>query len=131
MEILAGIAGGIVSGLGMGGGTVLIIFLSLFWGVEQHIAQASNIVFFVPAAIVSILLNLKSKLIKWKIAVPITIFGVLGAIIGAKIALILDTQSLKKFFGVFLGIIAIYEIMLLFREYKNKKKCNNKNTKIN
>jgi len=31
MEILAGIAGGIVSGLGMGGGTVLIIFLSLFW----------------------------------------------------------------------------------------------------
>ena len=87
--------------------------------------------FFIPAAIVSILLNLKSKLIKWKIAVPITIFGVIGAIIGAKIALILDTQSLKKFFGVFLAFIAIYEIVLLFREYKNEKKCNNKNTKIN
>ena len=87
--------------------------------------------FFVPAALVSILLNFKSKLIKWKIAVPITIFGVVGAIIGAKIALVLDTQSLKKVFGVFLGFIAIYEIFSLFREYKNKKKCNNKNTKIN
>lgn len=68
---------------------------------------------------------------KWKIAVPITVFGIIGAIIGAKIALVLDTQSLKKFFGVFLASIAIYEIVLLFREYKNKKKSNNKNTKIN
>lgn len=68
---------------------------------------------------------------KWKIAVPITVFGIIGAIIGAKIALVLDTQSLKKFFGVFLAFIAIYEIVLLFREYKNKKKSNNKNTKIN
>jgi len=84
-------------------------------------------VFFIPAAIVSIFLNLKSKLIKWKIAVPITFFGVIGAIIGAKIALILDTQSLKKFFGVFLGFIAIYEIFSLFSGYKIKKKSNNKN----
>ena len=87
--------------------------------------------FFVPAALVSIFLNFKSKLMKWKIAVPITVFGIIGAIIGAKIALVLDTQSLKKFFGVFLASIAIYEIVLLFREYKNKKKSNNKNTKIN
>lgn len=87
--------------------------------------------FFVPAALVSIFLNFKSKLMKWKIAVPITVFGIIGAIIGAKIALVLDTQSLKKFFGVFLAFIAIYEIVLLFREYKNKKKSNNKNTKIN
>ena len=127
MEILAGIAGGIVSGMGMGGGTVLIILLSVFGGIEQHVAQATNIVFFVPAALVSILLNIKHKLIKWKVAIPITIFGLIGAIIGGKIALILDTHSLKKCFVVFLGVIAIYEIFDLIKLYKISKKTNNKN----
>ena len=127
MEILAGIAGGIVSGLGMGGGTVLIILLSIFGGIEQHIAQATNIVFFVPAAIVSIFLNIKNKIIKWKVAIPLTIFGIVGAIVGSKIALILDTQNLKRCFGVFLGIIAIYEIFDLIKWYKNFKTTNNKN----
>ena len=127
MEILAGIAGGIVSGMGMGGGTVLIILLSVFGGIEQHVAQATNIVFFVPAALVSILLNIKHKLIKWKVAIPITVFGLIGAIVGGKIALILDTYSLKKCFGVFLGVIAIYEIFDLIKWYKISKKTNNKN----
>ena len=127
MEILVGIAGGIVSGMGMGGGTVLIILLSVFGGIEQHVAQATNIVFFVPAALVSILLNIKHKLIKWKVAIPITIFGLIGAIVGGKIALILDTHSLKKCFGVFLGVIAIYEIFDLIKWYKISKKTNNKN----
>lgn len=131
MEFLAGIAGGIVSGMGMGGGTVLIILLSIFGGIEQHVAQATNIVFFVPAAIVSIFLNIKNKMIKWKIAVPITIFGVVGAIVGAKIALILDTQNLKKCFGVFLGLIAIYEIFDLINWYKKSKNTNNKNMDTN
>jgi len=54
MEILIGIVSGIIGGLGMGGGTVLILLLSLFLDIEQHIAQATNIVFFVPTAISAI-----------------------------------------------------------------------------
>ena len=86
--------------------------------------------FFVPAAIVAIILNLKNKLIKWKIAVPITIFGIIGAVIGVNTALILDTESLRKVFGAFIGIIAIYEIISLFKLHKKDKKSNNKNIKI-
>ena len=127
MEIVAGIVGGIVSSLGMGGGTILIVCLSLIMGIEQHIAQATNIVFFVPTAIVAIIFNTKHKLIKWKIAVPIAIIGIFGAIIGAKVAMILETEILKKFFGVFLGIIAIYEIISMIKEYKNSKLSNTKN----
>ena len=81
--------------------------------------------FFVPAAIVAILLNFRNKLIKWKIAIPITIFGIIGAVIGVNIALILDTGSLRKVFGVFIGIIAIYEIISLIKLHKKDKKCNN------
>lgn len=102
-----------------------------FGGIEQHVAQATNIAFFVPAALVSILLNFKSGIIKWKIAIPIIAFGIIGAVIGAKIALVLDTTSLKKFFGIFLGIIAFYEILSLIKLYKKDNLSNNKNIKKN
>ena len=53
-EILIGIVSGIVSGAGMGGGTILIFLLSFVMGVEQHIAQATNLIFFIPTSIVAI-----------------------------------------------------------------------------
>lgn len=84
-----------------------------------------------PVALISIFLNFKSGIIKWKIALPIIIFGIIGAIIGAQIALILNTESLKTFFGIFLGIIAFYEILSLIKLYKKDNLSNNKNIKKN
>ena len=63
-EILIGIVSGIISGAGMGGGTILIFLLSFVMGVEQHIAQATNLIFFIPTSIVAIIVNLKNKNIK-------------------------------------------------------------------
>ena len=83
IEIFTGVISGIVSGLGMGGGTILILFLSLFLDIEQHIAQATNVIFFVPTAITAILVNLKQRNINLKIGIPICLWGVIGAFIGA------------------------------------------------
>ena len=44
-EILMGLVSGIVSGTGMGGGTILIFLLTFIMGIEQHIAQATNLIF--------------------------------------------------------------------------------------
>ena len=46
LEILIGTISGIISGIGMGGGTILILLLSVIWNYEQHIAQATNLIFF-------------------------------------------------------------------------------------
>ena len=54
LEILTGLVSGTVSGTGMGGGTILILILSVFMGVEQHTAQATNLVFFVPTSLSAI-----------------------------------------------------------------------------
>ena len=62
-EIVIGVISGIVSGTGMGGGTILIFLLTFFCGIEQHIAQASNLVFFIPTSLVAIYMNLKNKMI--------------------------------------------------------------------
>ena len=48
--LLAGFVSGLFGGMGMGGGTVLIPVLTLFFGVEQHIAQATNLIAFLPMA---------------------------------------------------------------------------------
>lgn len=127
VEILMGLVSGIVSGTGMGGGTILIFLLTFIMGVEQHIAQATNLIFFIPTSIVAIIVNLRNKNIDMPLAIIISVFGILGAIIGANISINIDVKILKKCFGVFLAIIAINEIYSIVKEYKKTKiRDNNK-----
>lgn len=121
-ETLIGIISGIVSGTGMGGGTILIFFLTFMLGIDQHAAQATNLIFFIPTSIVAIVVNFKNKNIDLKLAIIITIFGILGAIIGANISIHVDVKILKKCFGIFLAIIAINEIYSITKKYKKSKK---------
>lgn len=126
LEILIGFISGIVSGTGMGGGTILILCLSLFLGIEQKMAQATNLIFFIPTSIAAICINIKEKKIEWKTAKVIIMWGIIGAVAGALIASKINVKILKKLFGIFLGIIAIHEIYILIKEYKKNKKNNNK-----
>lgn len=122
IEAIIGLISGIVSGTGMGGGTILIFLLSFLLGVEQHVAQATNLIFFIPTSIVAIIVNIKNKNIDIKLAIIISIFGILGAIWGANISIRTDVNLLKKFFGAFLAVIAMHEIYSIAKQYKKAKK---------
>ena len=89
-------------------------------------AQATNLIYFIPTAISAIIVNYKNKNIDVKLAVLISICGAIGAVIGAKISINTDVQKLRKLFGIFLAIIAIHEIYTLIKEYKLYKKSNTK-----
>lgn len=121
MELLIGVVSGIFSGIGMGGGTILIFFLTFFMGVEQHIAQATNLIFFIPASIVAIFVNMKNENIDIKNGIIISIFGILGAIVGANISLNMEVSVLKKCFGIFLILITINEIYSIIKQNKKVK----------
>lgn len=125
-EILIGTISGFISGMGMGGGTILILCLSMFMNIEQHIAQATNLVFFIPTSIIAIVTNIKQKNIDFKVGIPIAISGIIGAIIGAFYASETNVKDLKKYFGVFIGLIAIWEIYYLIKKYIFNKKTHNK-----
>lgn len=127
-EILIGAFSGVFSGVGMGGGTILIFLLTTFARLDQHIAQATNLVYFVPTAISAIIVNYRDKNIDIKLAKHISIYGIIGAIIGALISVNLDVQRLKKIYGIFLAIIAIHEIYTLLKEYKLHRKRNTKSS---
>ena len=71
-------------------------------------------------------MNIKNKNIDLKLATIISTFGILGAIIGANLSIHTDVKTLRKYFGIFLAIIAIHEIYILFKEYIFNKKVKNK-----
>ncbi len=119
-EILVGIISGIVSGLGMGGGTILITFLTSFLGVNQIIAQSSNIIFFVPTSIIASVINIKNKILRWDISIPLVISGIIGAMIGSITANNINVVILKKAFAIFLIFIAVYQIICWYRKYIKK-----------
>lgn len=125
LEIFIGIISGAVTSIGMGGGTILILFLTIFLNYDQQSAQSLNLIFFIPTAIMSIIIYIKEKNIKLKLAYTISIFGIIGSIIGAKIANYIQTEQLKKWFGIFLLMIAINEIYSFYNEYINNKKRHN------
>lgn len=94
--------------------------------IDQHIAQGTNLIFFIPTCITAIIINKKRKNINYKIAIYVICAGLIGAIIGAKISMVISIFFLKKIFGLFLLIIALYEIYTLKIEYINNKKTNTK-----
>lgn len=120
LEGLIGIISGIVSGMGMGGGAILITILVCFIGIDQKIAQASNLIFFIPTSIVATIINIKNKEIKWKLALTISALGAVGALIGSYIATKIEVGVLRKMFAIFIIIIAIFELYSWYNKYIKK-----------
>lgn len=119
LSVLAGAAAGILSAWGVGGGSLLIIYMTAIAGLAQQTAQGINLLYFLPTALAASWTHLKNKLVVTSLAVPAIIAGVISAITTAIIATGLDTSSIKKIFGVFICIVGLFE---LFRK-SEKKEC--------
>lgn len=107
---LIGLISGIAGGMGIGGGTILIPSFILFFSIDQHIIQGINLLYFIPTAIIAIIIHCKNKYINFKIAGSIIIFGLIGSVFGAYIAVSLPSNILKRLFGLFLFFMGLYEL---------------------
>ena len=126
IKIIAGLISGICTGLGLGGGSVLILILTLFLSIDQRIAQATNIICFIPSSIIAIITNIKNKNINFKLAFKILFFGIIGSSIGSIISSNLNINILKKVFAVFLIIIGFNEFLSFIKMYIKDKKGDTK-----
>ena len=108
---IIGLFSGIISGMGIGGGTILIPSLVFFSHLNQKEAQGINLIVFIPVAIVALIVHYREGNIKIKQAKKIIIGGIFGAIIGSLFAMKINPSSLKKYFGIFLLFIGIYEMI--------------------
>lgn len=115
---IAGIAGGLLGGMGMGGGTILIPLLSIFYSVGQHTAQGVNLVAFIPMSIVALIIHFKNKLVNCKDVLKIVIPGLFACVFGCFLAKAIEGNLLKQIFGGFLVVLSIVQVVLCFKEDK-------------
>lgn len=108
IEVISGIMAGVCTGLGMGGGAILVAILTGFMKIDQKLAQATNLIFFIPTSIIVIFYNLKNKNIDFKKDIFIIIFGAAGSILGSFISAKINMEILKKAFGIFLILMGFY-----------------------
>lgn len=110
LPLLAGFLAGIAGAMGLGGGSVLIIYLSVFAGVEQLAAQGINLIFFLPTAAVAVFIYSKKGIIKWRKILPVMIFGAVGTIITGFWVGQLKSELIKSIFGFVIVFYGLYEL---------------------
>ena len=116
LALLAGLLSGIIASMGMGGGAVLLIYLSAFLSLPQLFSQGVNLLFFIPIGVLSVIIYAFRGKIKFKTTLPLAAFGLIGSGIGLLITKFLSAAILTKLFAFFLIVLGIIEI---FKKDKN------------
>nr|WP_325217676.1 sulfite exporter TauE/SafE family protein [uncultured Oscillibacter sp.] len=102
VPFLCGLGASVISAWGVGGGTLLLLVMTLFFGVDQRTAQGVNLLFFLPTAASALVCHARGGYLDkptLKAAVPV---AVIAALIGAWISNAVDVEVLRKPFGVYL-----------------------------
>ena len=116
--IIAGIILGYLAGIGVGGGSLLILWLTLVLNTDPQISRGINLMFFITAAGSVSLLRLKKGSLNFKKVLPAIIAGGILAALASLLRDNIDTNLLEKLFGGLLIITAIRE--LTYRPQKAK-----------
>ena len=117
IAVTLGVLFGILSGLGTGGGSLLILWLTLILNVPQLEARAINLLFFIPSALIACIFHWKQGRLRIKKVLPEIIAGSLMSGIFTFLSAEMDLQILRKLFGILLLVTGLRELL-----YKSKKK---------
>ena len=102
LPFLCGLGASVISAWGVGGGTLLLLVMTLFLGVDQRTAQGINLLFFLPTAISALICHGKNGYLDkptLKAAIPVALAA---ALLGAFAATAVDVELLRRPFGVYL-----------------------------
>lgn len=110
LPLAVGTATGILSACGVGGGTLLLVYLTAFAGVEQSLAQGINLLYFLPAAALALPSHVKNGYVDKTCLLPAIGAGLAAAVLGAFLATGLEENLLRPLFGLFLVVIGLREV---------------------
>lgn len=109
--------------MGLGGGGVLLIYLTVFAQIPQLKAQGINLLFFLPVGLIAIIIYSLKHLIEWKIVFKMWLGGILGVSLGVLLTKTIETELLSKIFAVFLIVFGGWQLL---SKNKNKSKQNSR-----
>ena len=110
LPFLCGLGAAVISAWGVGGGTLLLLVMSLFLGVDQITAQGINLLYFLPTAAMALVQHRKNGLLDAPVLGGAIPWGLPAAALGAFLATAADVTALKKPFGVFLLVAGLYTV---------------------
>ncbi len=110
VAFLIGVATGIISGFGIGGGSLLVLYLTAFAGVSQYTAGGINLLYFIGCAPAALIGHIRNRTIHWKAALWCALAGVTVAVPVSLLAANLDVNLLRRLFGLGLLYIGIKEL---------------------
>ncbi len=109
LAVAVGLATGILSGCGVGGGSLLMLYLTLFAGMGQYQAAGINLLYFLACAPAALWAHLKNGLVGKKAALWCIAAGVPAAVAASLLAAHMDTGWLRRVFGLFLLCVGVKE----------------------
>ena len=110
LSLIVGGVTGVLSGFGVGGGTLLLVYMTAFAGVDQHLAQGINLLYFLPAGLMALPAHVKNGYVEKPVLLPAIGAGLICAAVSAWAATAIDVGLLRKFFGVFLIAVGLTEL---------------------
>lgn len=111
VTILVGTVLGFLSGVGVGGGSLLMIWLTLIIGMSHSDARVINLLFFIPSAVIASIFRLKQGKLSFKKILPAILSGCIAATVFALSSKAIDTALLKKLFGLLLLFTGFRELL--------------------
>lgn len=126
LPLLAGTVTGVLSAFGIGGGSLLLIYLTAFASLDQHQAQGINLLYFLPAAAAALPSHQKNGLLEKRVILPAVLAGLVAAGLAAWVSNGLETGLLQKLFGLFLLYVGLTQ---LFRKDRQKDPDEKKTTR--
>ena len=124
LESIIGFFSGIISGMGVGGGMLLIPALRMFFDISQQGAQSINLFSFIPSAVCATFIHIKNKKTDFHVAWPMIVVGVPFSLLGAYICTQVSSRILSIMFGIFILIFGIREVISGFKDAKEEKSTN-------
>lgn len=112
ISIIAGFLSGLIGSMGLGGGTVLLIYLAGFAGVEQLTAAGINLLFFIPIATLSVIIYSLKKQIKWKTVLFFAISGLGGAALGTFLSGFVGNKCTRIAFAILLIVLGVKSLFV-------------------
>lgn len=119
-DVLAGAVCGVLSGFGIGGGSLLLLYMAQIAGIDQTRSQGINLIYFIPSSVAALISHIKNKLVSFKTLVWTVPPAIIMSILGSLAATSIPSVLLRKFFGIFLTITGV-KILLSRRGYSTNK----------
>lgn len=115
-------AGLLAAAIGVGGGVIFVPALVVLFSFDQVTAQGTSLAVIFPTAIVATIGHARAHRVRWPVTLPLAAAGIVGGVVGARLALYLEAETLRRLFAGMLFLVAVQMAYRTWRLFQKKRR---------